>query len=477
VPTTNQRLFTPDEGRIVHDSLYPVIDPNGPPLRALVAGMEWGQPNAWDLDDSLDELSSLAETAGLQVVGRLAQRRAKPDPSTFFGRGKVEELHSMRQELGADLVITDDELTPVQQRNLDKRLRIPVVDRAGLIITIFAQRARTREAHLQVELARLEYLLPRLSGAWTHLERQMGGIGGRGGPGETQIELDRRILRDRIAALKRELALVRAHRGRARRRRRIGPPIVALVGYTNAGKSTLMNRLTEAGVVAENKLFATLDPTVRKMPLPGGGAAVVADTVGFIQKLPHQLVASFRATLEELEAADLLLHVVDASHPQAVEQQRAVLAVLEELGLQDKQCLTVYNKIDLLDGPFPLPDTSSVAISAQTGAGVGALKARIARRLGSAVAEVDVLIPLSAGHLVALFRREGFLVREDYRPDGARLHGHLPQRLIPQFRRVGKVRVVKPAVPHPDEAWSELDAPAETAQAGPGRELHASSAS
>jgi GTP-binding protein HflX len=427
-------------------------------LRALVAGLDWGQHNGWDLDDSLDELAGLAETAGLEVAGRASQRREKPDPATFFGRGKVADLVTLQHEQPYDLVVVDDDLNPSQQRNLDKQLQVPVVDRAGLIIAIFGQRARTREAQLQVELARLEYLLPRLSGAWTHLERQMGGIGGRGGPGETQIELDRRILRDRIAALKREIEQVRAHRGRARARRRTGPPIVALVGYTNAGKSTLMNRLTQAGVLAENKLFATLDPTVRKMPLPGGGAAVIADTVGFIQKLPHQLIAAFRATLEELESADLLLHVVDASHPQAREQAATVQRVLEELGLGEKPVLTVFNKVDLLPGGFLPPDTNAIVVSAATGAGIGALKARIARRLGATVAEVEVTIPLAASDLVALFRREGYLVREDYRPDGARLHGHLPERLLPRFRRAGKVRVIKAAVDgEVDRAWSALD--------------------
>jgi GTP-binding protein HflX len=232
---------------------------------------------------------------------------------------------------------------------------------------------------------------------------------------------------------------------------------VALVGYTNAGKSTLMNRLTDAGVLAENKLFATLDPTVRKMPLPGGGAAVISDTVGFIQKLPPQLVAAFRATLEELESADLLLHVVDAAHPQAREQEQTVAELLGELGLADKPTLTVYNKADLLPGPFAPPHTDAVVISAVAGNGIGALKARIARRLGATVAEVEVHLPLAAAALVALFRREGFLVREDYRPDGARLHGHLPRRLLSTFRRAGKVHVVKAAADGPvDREWADL---------------------
>jgi GTPase len=450
--------LTPADGRVIKDSLHPVLDVHGPPLRVLVAGLDWGQNGAWRLEDSLDELAGLAETAGTQVVARITQRRGKPESATLFGKGKVVEMRELRDRQPYDLVVVDDELTPVQQRNLDKRLGVPVVDRAGLIIAIFGQRARTREARLQVELARLEYLLPRLSGAWTHLERQMGAIGGRGGPGETQIELDRRQLRDRIVALKREISRVRAHRARARARRRNGPPVVALVGYTNAGKSSLMNQLTGAGVTAENKLFATLDPTARRLPLPAGGAAVISDTVGFIQKLPHQLVAAFRATLEELESADLLLHVVDASHPQAREQEREVIRVLDELGLSGKQVLTVYNKADLLADDFAPPDTNALVISAATGARIGALKARIARRLSSAVAEIQVTIPLGATDLVALFRREGFLVREDYRPDGAHLHGHLPHRLIPIFRRAGKVELVNPAPDGKvDRAWSEAD--------------------
>jgi GTP-binding protein HflX len=447
--------FSADDSRIIRDSLHPVLDVHGPPLRVLIAGLDWGRDGAWELEDSLDELAGLAATAGTEVVARASQRREKPDPATFFGKGKVTELAELRGRCPYDLVVVDDDLSPVQQRNLDKRFGVPVVDRAGLIIAIFGQRARTREAHLQVELARLEYLLPRLSGAWTHLERQMGGIGGRGGPGEMQIELDRRLLRNRIGALKREITQVRAHRGRARARRRSGPPVVALVGYTNAGKSTILNRLTSAGVLAEDKLFATLDPTARRLPLPGGGAAVISDTVGFIQKLPHQLIAAFRATLEELESADLLLHVVDAAHPRADRQRRTVLEVLRELGLADKPTLTVYNKVDLIPEGFAPPDTDAVVISAATGAGVGALKTRLARRLGSGLAEVEVTIPLAASNLVALFRREGFLVREDYRPDGARLQGRLPQRLLPIFRRAGRVELIEPPSDgRVDRAWS-----------------------
>jgi GTP-binding protein HflX len=418
--------------------------------RTMLAALEWPSSDAWDADDSLEELARLVETAGGTIMGRTVQRRDHPDPATFFGRGKAAELAESRTEPGYDLLVVDSALSPVQQRNLEKRIDGPVLDRPGLIIEIFGQRASTREARLQVDLARLEYLLPRLAGAWSHLERQVGGIGARGGPGERQIELDRRLVRDRISALKREIAQVRAHRSRIRAGRRLGTPLVALVGYTNAGKSSLMNRLTEAGVTAEDKLFATLDPTTRRMGLPGGGYAVISDTVGFIQNLPPQLIAAFRATLEELQDAHLLLHVVDASHPNAHDQQVAVQAILDELGLGEKPTLLVLNKADLLEAPVDLDEwgteaEDAVVVSAETGFGIGALRARIARRLGMEVREVEVDLPFSAGRLVAVFRREGFLIHEEHRPHGTRLHGHLPERLIPAFRRAGKVREIKPA--------------------------------
>jgi len=419
--------------------------------RTMLAALDWPDADAWDAEDSLEELARLVETAGGTVMGRTIQRREHPDPATYFGRGKAAELAENRTEPGYDLLVVDSALTPVQQRNLEKRIDGPVLDRPGLIIEIFGQRARTSEARLQVELARLEYLLPRLAGAWSHLERQVGGIGARGGPGERQIELDRRLVRNRIAALKREITQVRDHRARIRAGRRLGTPLVALVGYTNAGKSSLMNQLTEAGVTAEDKLFATLDPTTRRMGLPGGGYAVISDTVGFIQNLPPQLIAAFRATLEELQDAHLLLHVVDASHPNAREQQEAVQAILEELGLGQKPTLLVLNKADLLAGPVDLAEDwgatpeEAVVVSAETGFGLGALRARIARRLGMEVVEVEVELPLTAGRLVAVFRREGFLIREEYRTHGVRLHGHLPERWIPAFRRAGKVREIASA--------------------------------
>ncbi len=418
----------------------------------MLAALDWPGAASSQAGDSLDELARLVETAGGTVVGQSIQRRDHPDPATFFGHGKTTELATARAGRGEaaahpyDLLVVDAALSPVQQRNIEARIDGPVLDRPGLIIEIFGQRARTREARLQVELAQLEYLLPRLSGAWRHLERQVGGIGARGGPGEQQIELDRRQVRDRVAALKREIGQVRAHRARARVARRDGPPLVALVGYTNAGKSSLMNRLTAAGVVAEDRLFATLDPTTRRMALPGGGYAVISDTVGFIQNLPPQLIAAFRATLEELNAADLLLHVVDVAHPRARAQQTAVERVLDELGLADKPTLAVLNKADLLAEPLDMQAWSSVdeqnaiLVSARTAFGIGALRTRIARWLGSRAREVEVELPFSAGRLVALFRREGFLICEEHRAHGTRLHGHLPERLLATFRRAGRVR-------------------------------------
>ncbi|MFN0096184.1 MAG: GTPase HflX [Dehalococcoidia bacterium] len=299
-------------------------------------------------NQSLDELAELARTAGAEVVGRTTQRLEHPHVATYLGSGKVEEVSAAREELGANVVLFDDELSPSQQRNLEKLLGCKVIDRTALILDIFATRAQTREGRLQVALAQLEYLLPRLAGQWSHLERMEGAIGTRG-PGETQIETDRRLIRNRISKLKRDLDDVRQQRSLYRRNReRHGLPVVALVGYTNAGKSTLMNALARAGVLAEDKLFATLDPVTRRLRLPTGETVLLTDTVGFIQKLPTGLVASFRATLEELEDADLLLHVVDISHPNAFEHTETVDRTLKDLGVVEKPRLLVLNKCDLV---------------------------------------------------------------------------------------------------------------------------------
>ena len=298
--------------------------------------------------ESLEELAELARTAGAEVVGWTTQRLQHPNPATYIGKGKLEQVINESRMRGANVVIFDDELSPSQQRNLEKAIGLKVIDRTALILDIFATHARTKEGRLQVELAQMEYLLPRLTGQWSHLERLEGAIGTRG-PGETQLETDRRLVRNRITKIRRDLEEVRRQRALYRRRRaRNGIPVVALVGYTNAGKSTLMRALCGADVVAEDKLFATLDPLTRRLPLPSGETVLLTDTVGFIQKLPAQLVAAFRATLEELEDADLLLHVVDVAHRNAVEHVITVNETLESLGLGEKPTLLVLNKVDAL---------------------------------------------------------------------------------------------------------------------------------
>ncbi|MDA0988525.1 MAG: GTPase HflX [Chloroflexi bacterium] len=306
-----------------------------------------GAPHLWSVEDSLEELGLLAQTAGAQVVVTLNQRLDRRT-QTYVGKGKLDEIKALQDDVHADVVIFDDELTPTQQRNLEQALDTKVIDRTALILDVFARRAQTHEGRLQVELAQHEYLLPRLVGQWSHLERLGGGIGTRG-PGETQLETDRRLIRNKIQKLKRELEQVRQHRSLYRQRRqRQGVPVVSLVGYTNAGKSTLLNALSHAGVVAEDKLFSTLDPVTRKISLPDNRSFLLTDTVGFIQKLPPTLVAAFRATLEELEEADGILHVIDITHQNAPEQVQVVNDLLAGLHLEDKPTILVLNKIDLL---------------------------------------------------------------------------------------------------------------------------------
>jgi len=337
----------------------------------------------------------LADTAGARVVGSAVQRMESRNPATYIGKGKVQEVVSERFGLDYSTVIFDDELTPSQQRNLEKELDVKVLDRTALILDIFAQHARTREGRLQVELAQHEYILPRLRGQWSHLERLEGRIGTRG-PGETQLETDRRLIRNKIGSLKRQIEQVRKQRALHRRQRaRQGVPVVSLVGYTNAGKSTLMHALSGAEVLVEDRLFATLDPVTRRIRLPSGGNALLTDTVGFIQKLPTQLVAAFRATLEELEEATLLLHVVDITHRNAEEQARTVEATLGDLGLADRPRLTVLNKIDLLDSnqqsvisnqvdATPNWAIDGIRVSAAKGWGLEELRAGIEGALASA---------------------------------------------------------------------------------------------
>jgi GTP-binding protein HflX len=314
----------------------------------LVGVQVRGEQNAWSLEGSVKELGQLARTAGAEVVGTITQRLSEPNRSYYMGKGKLEELISLKQRIAYNLVIFDDELSPAQQRNLEEALKVKVVDRSALILDIFAQRAKTHEGRLQVELAQQEYLLPRLAGRWPHLERLGGGIGTRG-PGETQLESDRRLIQRKIQRLKEELESVRKHRALYRHRRSVhGIPVVAIVGYTNAGKSTLLNALSDANVLVEDKLFATLDPTTRRLTLPNKKQILISDTVGFIQKLPPTVVAAFRATLEELSEADLLLHIVDISSETAAQQCHTVENILKDLGLAYKPTLIAFNKIDLL---------------------------------------------------------------------------------------------------------------------------------
>jgi GTP-binding protein HflX len=413
------------------------------PERVLLLAVDTGSA-PWTVSESLDELEELARTAGAEVVGRLSQRMERPDPRTYFGRGKFSQARDLALETHADLVIVDDELAPNTQRSMEEFLGRRIVDRTLLILDIFAQRARTHEGRVQVELARLEYLLPRLTRAWTHLERQVGGIGVRGGPGETQIEIDRRLIRTRISALKREIEGIRVHRaGQRSARERAGVPVVALIGYTNAGKSTLFNRLTQADSLAENKLFATLDPLTRRITLPGGKEVLLSDTVGFIAKLPTGLVAAFRATLEELEAADLLLHVVDVSSERASEREDIVQGVLDDLGVGDRPALMVLNKADLVarsaeELERTLPDgraADCVVVSARQGWNTAELLERIEATLERGYERVRVRIPYDQAALVDLFHRKGTVATERHTEQGTLITGSLPARFAAPFRR------------------------------------------
>ncbi len=353
---------------------------------ALLNGLKQPHPPRWEAEESLEELAQLAVSAGAESAFRVLQERSVPDPRTLIGRGKAEDIRELCEE-GVDLVIFDEDLTGSQQRNLEATLQRKVIDRTGLILDIFAQRARSREGKLQVELAQLKYLLPRLTGHGADLSRLGGGIGTRG-PGETQLEVDRRRIRRRVIKIEEELEKVQRHRALLRRRRqKQALPTAALVGYTNAGKSSLLNALTHAKLPVADKFFVTLDPTLRKVILPGGRAVLLSDTVGFIKKLPHQLVAAFKATLEEMRASDLLLHVIDIAHPQWQDQEQAVTAVLEELGMATKPLISLYNKVDKLPHPEAIAFLSrrprSVVTSANTGAGLSELKTVIAEMLES----------------------------------------------------------------------------------------------
>jgi GTP-binding protein HflX len=396
------------------------------------------------VEASLEELAQLAATAGIEVVGQMVQRLVRPNPATFIGSGKVGELVALVKENAAEVVIFDDELSPRHQRELEKKLGedIKLLDRTALILDIFAQHALTREGSLQVELAQYEYRLPRLTRAWTHLARQAGGraggaTGGVGvrGPGETQLETDRQVINRRISHLKGELEKVRAHRGRYREnRRRKGLPVVSIVGYTNAGKSTLLNALSDANILAEDKLFATLDPTTRRVSLPGGKVVLFTDTVGFIQKLPTELVAAFRATLEEVTEADVLLHVVDITHPEVLRQATAVTETLEEIGATGKPVVTALNKIDRLPDPDQAVDLlesfpTSVAISALKRHGLDDLLDLVEQVLESEMVSVDILLPFSRGDLVQMVYERGSVEQEEHTAAGTRLVARVPRGL------------------------------------------------
>ncbi len=420
--------------------------------RALLVGVEiFNDKKVLSLENSLAELRRLADTAGFEVVGEVTQKMSHPNPKTFIGTGKVKEVKSVADELLADVILFDDELSPRHQRELEELMRqdTRIIDRTALILDIFAQHANTREGSLQVELAQYEYRLPRLTRAWTHLVRQAGGGGGRTGgtagvglrgPGETQLEVDRRDIRRRISHLKEELEKVRAHRQRHRsRRKESNIPIVSLVGYTNAGKSTLLNQISDADVYVANKLFATLDPTTRRVELEDGQQILVTDTVGFIQKLPTTLVAAFRATLEEIAEADLLLHVVDVTHPHAMSQAEAVHNTLEIIEAQDIPSIPVLNKIDRLSDPegaqlaldsFP----NAVAISALRGDGIMELLQTIKTKLYESYETVQVEIPYNLGGLISLFHEEGQVDQIENRYEGVFIQGRLPVRHLTKYK-------------------------------------------
>jgi len=416
----------------------------------LIAGSVRGQPNSFSPEESLDELGQLAQTAGIRVVGRDVQLLQSINPATYIGSGKVEELVRRRDELGFGIVIFDDELSAAQLRNLEGRLGIRVLDRTALILDIFALHARTREGALQVELAQYEYRLPRLTRMWTHLSRQgVGGVGLRG-PGETQLEIDRREIARRMAHLRRELEQVRRHRRfQRRRRRRQGLPVISIVGYTNAGKSTLLNRISGADVLVQNQLFATLDPTTRRVSLPSGKEALFTDTVGFIQKLPTQLVAAFRATLEEVHEADLLIHVVDVSDHHMLHKVGAVEDVLEEIGAGGKPTVVALNKIDLVDPEAVLeprrerfdPRNSPVdqlrhlydyviPISAEQGVNIDELLAAVEEVLATQMVEHESIMPYEAGELLSLWHRQGIVEEQEFTQEGVRVRGRLPVWLL-----------------------------------------------
>jgi GTP-binding protein HflX len=414
-----------------------------PPVeRAFLIAVDTGEDSGWTAEDSIAELASLADTAGAEIVGAEWQHRRHVDPNWYIGKGKAEELVAAKSETGFDLLIADDELSPAQQKALEGLLKVKVIDRSRLILDIFAQHAQTHEGRLQVELAQLEYQLPRLTRMWTHLSRTGGGIGTRG-PGESQLETDRRIIRERIKKMKERVEQVRQQRATASRGRdRRLWPTVGIVGYTNAGKSSLLNGLVGSEVArAEDRLFATLDPTSRQVKLGEGQVAIVTDTVGFIHKLPHQLVDSFRATLEEVNRADVLLEVVDGADAHVAEHRVTVQTVLDELGAGDKPRLVAFNKVDLIDPAARDPETpapvigGAVMVSALTGYGLESLRAELSALLASLWVDVDVAVPYAAGELLARVRERG-TVELEYRERDVRVRGRMAPSLAGELEAV-----------------------------------------
>ena len=428
-----------------------IIYTQPPRERAFLVGVEiYDQNNLLSLNDSLEELNLLADTAGLDVVGSETQKRSRPHQKTFIGSGKVDEIKALADEVDAQIILFDDELSPRHQRELEKLFGddIRVLDRTALILDIFAQHASTREGTLQVELAQYEYRLPRLTRAWTHLARQAGGGGGRTGsaggvglrgPGETQLEVDRRDIHRRIDHLKGELDKVRAHRQRHRtQRKRSRIPVIALVGYTNAGKSTLLNQMASSDVYVADQLFATLDPTTRRVELSDGKAVLFTDTVGFIQKLPTMLVAAFRATLEEIAEADLLLHVLDITHPNVHAQAEAVHQTLPEIEADHIPILTALNKIDRLHDPGAARESmdefaNAVAISALRNEGISDLLRAVQQQLFEMYTPLEVELPYQEGKLISLFHNQGEVERIEHGSQSVMIQGRIPGRLVAEF--------------------------------------------
>ena len=406
-------------------------------LEKVVLVGVWTQGSALDAENSLKELAALAETAGSQVMEALIQRRDKPDSATFIGSGKVKEVREAVVATGADTVVCDGELSPAQLRTLEQKVKVKVIDRTALILDIFAQHAKSREGKAQVELAQMSYMLPRLRGWGESLSRQAGGIGGRG-PGETKIETDRRRINDKMSKLRREIKEMKISRDTKRNeRRRNNIPSVAIAGYTNAGKSSLLNRLTGADVLVENALFATLDPTVRKTQSADGRIYTLVDTVGFVRHLPHQLVEAFKSTLEEVSESDLIVHVVDGSHPDPQEQLRAVRQVINEIGGGEIMEIIAINKADV-SAPEVLMnllrnESNAYAISARTGYGIDTLVKAIEAALPKPKVEINAVIPFSRGDLVSAVHEQGEIISEEYLPEGTKIHamvgGALAQKI------------------------------------------------